>query len=153
MGETYDFAIEIPCDDDGFVLLQCPQCGELFKLRPEDYESDDVIEVSCPSCGIASGSYLTDEVVELARAKATNATLAMLEAEMKKLERETKGKPIYFKVGKVPEQAYETMLYPYVDALAIATCDRCGKQSKVSKLLIMSRFVCPLCGVSNFNDR
>lgn len=153
MDETYDFTIEIPCDDDGFVLLQCPQCGELFKLRPEDYESDDVIEVSCPSCGIASDNYLTDEVVELARTKAMNAALKMLEAEMKKLERKTKGNPVSFKAGKPLKRESESALMPSIDTLSRVTCDCCGRQSKISRLLKMSKFVCPLCGVINFNDR
>lgn len=43
MNDELSFTIEIPCDDDGFVLMQCPQCGELFKLRLNDYESDEVL--------------------------------------------------------------------------------------------------------------
>ena len=42
--------ISIPADEDGFVLMQCPLCGEFFKLRAEDFEAEDVIEIWCPCC-------------------------------------------------------------------------------------------------------
>ena len=28
--------ISIPADDQGFVLMQCPLCGEFFKIKPEE---------------------------------------------------------------------------------------------------------------------
>lgn len=153
MADDFSFTVEIPCDDEGYVLLQCPQCGELFKLRPSDYESDDVAEICCPACGIASDNYITDNVLELAMVIAKNQAFSMLHKEMKELERKTKGKPVSFKVGKSPKPDDEPVLRPSIDALAITTCKHCGRQSKVSRLLSMSMFICPLCGVSNFNDR
>lgn len=63
MADDLSFTVEIPCDDEGYVLLQCPQCSELFKLKPSDYESDDVAEICCPACGIASDNYITDDVL------------------------------------------------------------------------------------------
>ncbi|WP_058270956.1 hypothetical protein [Olsenella massiliensis] len=153
MSDNLSFTIEIPSDEDGFVLLQCPQCGELFKLRPGDYESDDVLEVCCPACGIASENYLTEDVIDLAAAICKNKTFDAIHKEMKKLERQTRGKAMSFKAGKQPRPDNEPVLQPSIDALAITTCKHCGKQSKVSRLLSMSKYVCPLCGVSNFNDR
>lgn len=152
--DDFSFNIEISCDDEGFVLLQCPQCGELFKLRPSDYnESDDVLEVCCPSCGIISDNYITDDVMEVAMVMAKNQAFAMLHEEMKQLERKTKGKDVSFKAGKPPTQEDASVLQPSIDALAAVTCSHCGRESKVSRLLKMSVFVCPLCGVSNFNER
>ena len=46
--------IEIPADDDGYVLFKCPLCGEFFKVLVSDYTNDDVIEINCPSCGLKS---------------------------------------------------------------------------------------------------
>lgn len=152
-GGDFSFTIEIPCDDDGFVLLQCPQCGDYFKLRPSDYEADEVLEVCCPSCGIVSDGYFTDEVVELAMAIAKNKAFEPIHDEMKRLERKTKGKAVSFKAGKRPKPDYKPELQASIDALEIATCQHCGRESKVSGLLSMSSFVCPLCGVSNFNER
>lgn len=153
MNEDFSFTIEIPSDDEGFVLMQCPQCGELFKLRPSDYESDDVDEVCCPSCGIASDNYFTEDVIELAMAKTKNLAMTLLHDEMKKIEKETKGKHVSFKAGKKPVSEEEPSLSPSVDVLDTVTCSHCSKESKVSKLLKMSVYVCPFCGVSSFNER
>lgn len=153
MSNDFSFTIEIPCDDDGFVLLQCPQCGELFKLRPSDYEADDVLEICCPSCGIISDGYLTGEVVELAIAVTKHKAFEAIHDEMRRLERKTKGKTVSFHAGKRPKPDYEPDLQASIDSLEIATCRHCGRKSKISGLLSMSSFVCPLCGVSNFNER
>lgn len=48
MSDDLSFAIEIPCDEDRFVLLQCPQCGEFFKLKPSDYESETYWRSAAP---------------------------------------------------------------------------------------------------------
>lgn len=64
--EDFSFEISIPCDDDGFVLLQCPKCGEFFKLRPSDIESDEVLDIYCPLCGLSSEEYFTQDVIDLA---------------------------------------------------------------------------------------
>lgn len=153
MSDDFSFTIEMPCDEDGFVLLQCPQCGEFFKLRPSDYESDDVLEVSCPACGIASDNYLTEDVIDLAMVIVKNKAFKAIHKEMKDIERQTRNKAVSFKAGRPPRPDDEPVLQPSIDALAVATCKHCGMQSKVSHLLSMSMYVCPLCGVSNFNDR
>ena len=44
--------ISIPADDEGYVLLRCPKCGEKFKLAPTDIESDEVEDIYCPLCGL-----------------------------------------------------------------------------------------------------
>ena len=51
--------VSIPADDQGFVLMQCPLCGEFFKIKPEDYHAEDVIEIWCPSCGLKAENYFT----------------------------------------------------------------------------------------------
>ena len=40
MSEEMVFQISVPTDEEGFVLLECPLCGELFKLNPSDYQDD-----------------------------------------------------------------------------------------------------------------
>ena len=64
--------VSIPADDQGFVLMQCPLCGEFFKIKPEDYHAEDVIEIWCPSCGLKAENYFTDDVIELALKKTKN---------------------------------------------------------------------------------
>lgn len=153
MNDDFTFAIQIPCDDDGFILMRCPKCGELFKLRPTDYGINDAVEIRCPSCGGVSESYLTDDVIELAGAIAMNGAMEVVHKGMKQLERRTRNKRISFKAGKPPKKELEPALKPSVDALTAATCESCSRQSKISPLLKMSVFICPFCGVSNFNER
>jgi uncharacterized C2H2 Zn-finger protein len=42
-----EMTIEIPADNDGFVLLQCALCGEIFKVKPCDFEDDTVHQYRC----------------------------------------------------------------------------------------------------------
>lgn len=70
--DDFSLKLSIPTDDDGFVLLRCPKCGEFFKLPPSDIESDDVLEIHCPQCGLISENYFTDDVIELAQNKVLN---------------------------------------------------------------------------------
>lgn len=70
-----EVSISISLDEDDFLLLQCPSCRGFFKVRSEDYEADDVVELWCPLCGLKNNSFWTDEVIELAKAKALNQFL------------------------------------------------------------------------------
>ena len=72
MSDTVTFEISIPSDNDGYVLLQCENCGEYFKCTPQDVESDEILNIYCPSCGLISESYFTEDVIQLANAMITN---------------------------------------------------------------------------------
>lgn len=143
--------VEIPPDSDGFIPMECPLCEERFGLRIEDIEDDEVLEVRCPHCGIASESYVTSEIIELAQTKLTNMALGLIHEEMKKLERKTKGKTIEVKAGKKPREEPEPPLVAEVNTLQAVCCESCGRTVKVSPLLALSVFTCPCCGVSNIN--
>ena len=66
MSDEINMTISIPTDDDGYVLLQCEHCGTYFKGMPSDLKDDDVLNIFCPSCGLISENYVTDDVLELA---------------------------------------------------------------------------------------
>mgnify|MGYP000049029895 FL=1 len=40
MSDEINMTIPIPTDDDGYVLLQCEQCGTYFKATPSDLEDE-----------------------------------------------------------------------------------------------------------------
>lgn len=69
MSDNITVEISIPCDDEGYVLLRCSHCGELFKITASDAKDDEVLDIYCPACGLTSESYLTDDVIALANAK------------------------------------------------------------------------------------
>ena len=103
--------ISIPADEDGFVLMQCPLCGEFFKVRAEDLNAEDVIEIWCPCCGLKSDTYFTKDVIELALKKAENYTILLL--QLKKGVTHTHPIPIpLFQVLAVPKRAPASDMYP-----------------------------------------
>lgn len=150
MGEI-SFDLQIPADDDGYIPMECPLCGERFGLKPDDLEDDAVLEIACPHCGIVSDNYFTQEVIDLAMAKAANIAMGQLYNEMAKLEKKTKGGAIEIKASKKSQGEPEPMLTPDVNALVQVQCESCGRAAKVTPLLALSVFVCPCCGVSNFH--
>lgn len=62
MSGTEVFTISIPTDEDGQILLNCPVCNDFFKVDSTAFEDDGVFEIHCPSCGVVSDNYITDDV-------------------------------------------------------------------------------------------
>lgn len=96
MSETEVFTISIPTDEDGQVLLKCPVCNELFKVDGTVFGDDSVFEIHCPSCGIVSDSYITDDVLKLGMQMSENYANDLIEKEFKKLEKATKNSFLKF---------------------------------------------------------
>lgn len=103
MSDEINMTIPIPADDDGYVLLQCEQCGTYFKATPSDLEDDGVLHIFCPSCGLISENYVTEDVLELAMKMVTNAVNDMIYNEFKKMERHSKKKNHYIQGWKTSE--------------------------------------------------
>ncbi|BCN31925.1 TFIIB-type zinc ribbon-containing protein [Anaeromicropila herbilytica] len=139
--------VSIPSDHDGFVLLQCPLCGEFFKIKPEDYYADDVLEVWCPSCGLKSNNYFTDDVHELVGKKAMNFVEDYIYGEMKKMEKKLKGGVISLKVNNKPKHLEERPILAGVEALEIFKYPCCKREAKIKTLYKICGSYCPFCGV------
>lgn len=139
--------VSIPVDDSGFILLQCPFCSEFFKIHPKDYEADDVIEIHCPSCGFKANSYLTEEVLELARKKAINYANSLIYKETKKLERQLKGANFSFKASKQVRRMDEYPIRYGIDNLEVIKYLCCNREAKVKPIYKMCGSYCPFCGV------
>ena len=144
--------IEIPSDNDGFVLLQCPLCGDYFKLRPSDYKDESVLEIHCPNCGLSSDNYFTDEVIDLAMTMAKNAAEALIYKEMKKWEKSLKNSFVSFKVQKKPQKEYEHPINSTIEALEIKHYKCCNREAKIKPLLKICGHYCPFCGVKCFEN-
>ncbi len=138
--------ISIPADEEGYILLKCPLCKELFKVSAE-YLNQDEPEVWCPSCGMKSDNYLTDDVIELANQKIENAVQDLLYKEMKKMERQFSKGNIKFSAGKKPRAVEENSLNPSIDTLAEKEFKCCNKSAKIPEILTMGICYCPFCGV------
>ena len=145
--------IEIPCDEGGYCLLQCPKCGDYFKLKPAEFQDEAVLEIWCPCCGLVSDSYLTQEVIEVVRAKAMNYCLDELHSTFKDLERTSKGEAVSFKAGKVSKHEPENRILNKVDSMVTVHFACCKKSAKVSPCAAMSVRYCSFCGVISFESK
>ncbi len=144
------FEISIPTDNDGFCLLQCPTCGEFFKLKPSDYEDDGIIEIHCSSCGLTDNAFLTDDVIDLGMTKAKNYTNVIIHDFFKDLEKSSHGSSVSFKAGKKPCPEPETPIRSGIEALVITLFPCCKREAKIKPLLKITGCYCPFCGVKNF---
>lgn len=153
MDDTIKFEISIPPDSDGFILMQCEYCGGLFKCRAEDIEDDKVLFIHCPSCGLISDNYLTDDVVELAETKVENYANELVNDFLDKLDRTfSSNKSIKFSGGQKPKPKYEAPIYSSVDALEEKSFACCERSAKIKSILKMSACYCPFCGGITFED-
>lgn len=147
------FEIRVPCDDDGLILLRCPHCDELFKLTAEDIDSDETLDIYCPSCGLSDSNFLTQDVIDLALAKTSNYAMGAITQQLQAFAKKNSGSLIRFEVKANREREPETPIRAAIEALQIATCHDCGREAKVSPALAMSAYTCPLCGIGQFNER
>lgn len=144
--------ISIPADNDGFVLFQCPICGVHFKLRPSDFEDDSIISIKCPSCGLLSENYFTDDVIQLALDMSENAAMDILYNEMKEWERQFNGNGFSFKAGDKPKEKLENPIVALVEALSVKNYSCCHKEAKIKPILKMCGSYCPFCGVKDYEN-
>jgi uncharacterized protein YdaT len=139
--------ISIPTDEEGFVLLQCPLCGELFKLRTEDIKREDVIEIWCPCCGLKSESYFTKDVLDLALKKAENYATDRIYEELKQLERKSRHSLVTIKAGKKPTHREEYPVRSGIENMKITHYICCNRDAKTKAMYKMCGSYCPFCGV------
>lgn len=152
LDDTVNFEITIP-SDDGYILLQCEHCGGFFKCIATDIEDDSILNIYCPSCGLISENYLTEDVVELAMTKAENYATNMIYNAFKYLEHQNKrNNVITFKTRKKLEFKHENSIYSSIEALEVNYYPCCKRSAKINSLLKMSASYCPFCGVKHFAD-
>ena len=150
MSDDLSFQIEIPADDDGYILLQCPNCSTYFKVTAADTKDEGILEMFCPSCGLVGETYLTADVVELAQIIIHNKAMDMIHNEFKKMERSFRKGSVKFKAGKPPKHEHEYRLHSGVDAMERVLFPCCKRTAKIKPLLIMTGCYCPFCGVKNY---
>lgn len=139
MSET--FRIEIPLDSDGFADLQCPHCGERFRLRPEDYSTDEVPKVFCPFCGLPQDIHFSDEITAYAESVATAKAEQLL---ARSLGAFGNVRVRAQQIGEPPEPTDATL-----EKVTLACC---GRHAKLNPLTVISEPYCPYCGDRPMNN-
>ncbi len=150
MDNKFSIKISVPTDDYGYILLQCSHCGTFFKSTHADIEDDRVLEIYCPSCGLTSDTYVTEDVLELAVAMGQNKAIDLMYDEFKKMERQFKKGPVTFKAGKRPKHEPENPIHSGIEALETTTFPCCNRTAKVKPILKITGCYCPFCGVKNY---
>ena len=150
MNDDVSLTISIPTDDEGYVLLKCEHCGTYFKGTPYDIQDDGVLHIFCPSCGLVSDSYITDDVLELAQNMTMNMMNDMIYDMFKDLEHHSKRGAIQFKAGKRPNREPEDPIRSGIEALEICSFPCCERTAKIKPMLKMTGAYCPFCGVKNY---
>lgn len=150
VSEDFNVTIDIPTDDEGYFLLKCEHCGTLFKAFPSDVKDDAVLRVFCPSCGLTSENYLTEDVIELAMNIMQNRMNDMLNQAFKDLEKHSKKGFIHFKAGRKPARQSEDPIRSGIEAMEIVTFPCCKRTAKIKPLLRMTGCYCLFCGVKNY---
>ena len=151
MSDDFQMSISIPCDDDGYIILQCEHCGNRFKATAADIESDEILHIFCPSCGLISEHYLTEDVINLALNKASNYTQDLIYNAFKDLERHNKKGQVTFKAGPKPKHEPEDPIRSGIEALQITHFPCCSRSAKIKPLLRMTGCYCPFCGVKTYD--
>lgn len=148
--DDFNITIEIPTDNEGYSLLKCEHCGTFFKATPHDVQNDAVLRIFCPSCGLTSESYLTDDVIDLAMNMIQNRMNNMIYDVFKDLEKQSKKSPLKFKAGHKPRRQSEDPIRSGIEAMEIIEFPCCKRTAKVKPLLKMTGCYCLFCGVKNY---
>lgn len=143
--EDASFKIDIPSDNEGYVLFRCPKCGEYFKIMPNDYYAEEVIEIHCPLCGLISDNYLTPEVIELGVTIVENYAMNMIYDAFSSISKKSRSSSVKFKVDK-PKMKEEIPLRSTIDAMEIHEFSCCKRTAKLRCSLIYCGSYCTFCG-------
>ena len=147
MDNHMKFKILIPSDNDGFIVLKCPSCGEKFMMTAENIEDESTIDIWCPNCGLTHGNYLDDDVHELAERIVENQVAEMLNDFSKNLEKTFKNsKNFKFKSGKKIKKEAEHPIGRKTGDFEESKYLCCGKTAKISSIKKFEGSYCPFCG-------
>lgn len=143
-------SIPIPVDDDGYVLLKCPLCGEKFMLTVDDIEDESQLEIWCPKCGVVSNSYFTDELMDRAYKITENCAKDILNEFQEKITKSFKGNSCFEIKGgeKLKKEAVDPII-PEINTLSKKYYCCCKKTAKIDELSQLNGGYCLFCGEIN----
>lgn len=150
MDEIIKKTISIPSDENGYLVLKCPSCGEKFGLLVEDIGDTSTLRIWCPGCGLVHDSYLDDDVSELIKTMAYNLVADLLNDFNNDLEKMSRNNSmIRFKadkpIKKKAELAIGRKTGDYEEVFFIC----CSKKAMLRSLRKFQGGYCPFCGEMN----
>lgn len=147
MSNEKNIEISIPTDNDGYVMLKCPTCGERFMLKPSDIEEESTIDIWCPNCGLKHDSYFDDEIIDLSKRIVKNCVADMLNDFANDLEKSFKNcKNIKFKSANKLKKEPELPISRKIGDFEIKNYHCCDRQAKIKSITNFEGGYCPFCG-------
>ncbi|MDK2829894.1 MAG: hypothetical protein PWP67_2723 [Clostridium butyricum] len=145
------FEIKIQGDSEGYITFECPFCGSEFKLKADEFQSEDnsFTELYCPYCGLVNeiNTFYSKEVMEQARIIAENYMADKINEMFGKFERSVRNnkfvKVEYKKLKKVNTKELKDK-----DTVEeVMECSICKNHEKVLYCSGVSKVFCSYCGV------
>lgn len=147
MDNDIKFEISVPSDEEGYVLLKCPSCGEKFMLTVEDIEDESTVDIWCLNCGLTHDNYLDDDIYELAERIVKNQVAEMLNNFSNSLEKNFRNsKNIKFEQGKEIKKEAELLIGRKTGDYQEKKYLCCFKTAKISSIKNFEGSYCPFCG-------
>ena len=137
----------IPLDEEGYISLECPFCGEEFKILGSDFEEEENFQLFCPYCGLIDekSSFLSKDAITHVTTLAENHMNEMLNKTFKNIEKDSRNnKFVKFKVTKELKSEEPKKLIA-VNDLIEKEMKCCNKNIKVFSEQM--GIFCPFCGV------
>lgn len=136
--------IKIPSDNDGYILQECPICGERFKIKSDDVEST---KIYCPMCGMHSKNFLPGDIIKVMEDKAENLVINEMNNFFDNIDKHLRG--IVEVKGKF-KNVHEKRLSSKIDTMIVTKFECCTKSAKIKPMLRMTGCYCPYCGMKEF---
>lgn len=146
------FSFTIQGDEEGYVTFSCPYCHSEFKLQAGEFQNEDdpFVELFCPYCGLAKepSDFYSDEVIEKARALATNYMIEELNKSFGKMKRSINHSKSVVKMTFKPLKKVNVKELKEKDTQEVGfECGVCNHHVKVLYCAGASKIFCPYCGV------
>ncbi len=150
MSETIN--VDIPADEDGYVLLQCDHCGEKFMLKVEDLEDESQIDIWCPNCGLITKNFFDDETELFIDKMAENLVIDIINESFENLEKSNKNsKNIKITGNKIPKNNVLPIGRSVGDFIE-TNYQCCHKTAKLKSIKKFEGGYCPFCGEMHYGD-
>lgn len=139
-------------DNEGFVTFSCPYCHSDFKLQAGEFqnENEPFVELFCPYCGLTkeTSAFYSEEVLEKARALATNYYFEKLNKAFGKMQRSMNRSNGIIKMSFKPLKKVNVKELKEKDTQEESfECSICHHHVKVLYCSGVSKIFCPYCGV------
>lgn len=146
------FSFTIQGDIEGYVTFSCPYCHSDFKLRADEFQNEDepFTELFCPYCGLVKevNAFYSEEVLEKAKALATNYFIEELNKTFGKMKRSINHSSSIIKMSFKPLKKVNVKELKEKDTQEESfECRACHHHVKVLYCSGVSKIFCPYCGV------